>query len=51
MKIPFSNSKKGSAPHEPVLTGPTLLRAQLAIAARVGGNVNVAQVIYFFAKM
>jgi hypothetical protein len=47
----FSNSKKGSIPHKPVLiTGPNLLWAQLAIAARVGGSTKVAQVI-FFAKM
>jgi hypothetical protein len=48
----FFDSKKGSVPHKPVLTEPNLLRAQLAIATRVGGSAKVTQVIcYFFAKM
>jgi hypothetical protein len=35
-----------------ILTGQNLLRAQLTIAARVGGSANVAQVIcFFFTKM
>jgi hypothetical protein len=47
----FSNSKKGSVPHEPVLSGPNLFRARLAIVAQVGGSANMAHVICFFAKM
>jgi hypothetical protein len=34
--------KQGSIPHKPVLIGPNLLRALLAIASRVGETAKVA---------